>query len=53
MKFGELPNGWGLMAVRAGRLVVVRQAAKREPLPMDRSRLAALLRAVTKTAGAA
>jgi hypothetical protein len=50
VKPGELPAGWGLMAVRAGRLVVVRQAVKREPLPLDRSRLAALLRAVTKTA---
>lgn len=50
---GELPSGWGLMAVRGGRIVRVKQAPRREAEPLSLTRLAALLRAVVKTAGAA
>lgn len=49
---GELPRGWGLMAVRGEQLVVVKPAVHHDATPMNRSRLAALLRAVAKTAGA-
>jgi len=49
----ELPEGWGLMAVRDGKIVVVRPAPKRKPLPMTETRIAAFVRAVAKTAGAA
>lgn len=49
----ELPDGWGLMAVRSGKLVAVRSAPKRDALPLTPSRIAALLRAAVKTAGAA
>lgn len=48
----ELPDGWGLMAVRGDKLVAVRQAPKRDALPLTPTRMAALLRAVAKTAGA-
>lgn len=48
----ELPDGWGLMAVRAGKLFAVRPAPKREALPLTPSRIAALMRAAVKTAGA-
>jgi hypothetical protein len=50
---GELPDGWGLMAVRSDRLVVVKPAVLRDAKSMNRSRLAAFVRAVAKTAGAA
>ena len=49
----ELPDGWGLMAVRGGKLVAVRQAPRRKPLPLTETRIAAFVRAVAKTAGAA
>jgi hypothetical protein len=46
---GELPPGWGLMAVRGGRLVTVVQAPNlrrgKEPPPVSRSWLVCLLRA--------
>lgn len=48
----ELPEGWGLMAVRGDKLVAVRQAPRREALPLTPTRMAALVRAVVKTAGA-
>jgi hypothetical protein len=48
---GELPDDWGLMAVRGGLLRVVRKAPWREALPLPPTRLAALLRAVAQTAG--
>ena len=47
---GELPDGWGLMAVDDGVLTVVRRAARRDALPLTPTRLAALLRAVAQTA---
>jgi hypothetical protein len=47
VKPGELPEGWGLMAPRDGRLVVHVQAKRNvQVLPLTRSRNAALLRAV-------
>lgn len=48
----ELPEGWGLMAVRGDKLVAVRQAPKRKTLPMTETRIAAFMRAAVKTAGA-
>lgn len=50
---GELPDGWGLMAVQGSTLRVVRQAPRRNPALLSTTRLAALLRAVLKTAVAA
>lgn len=47
---GELPGDWGLMAMRSGRLAVVRKAPWQQALPMPPARLAALLRAVAQTA---
>lgn len=48
----ELPEGWGLMAVRGDKLVAVRSAPKRKTLPMSETRIAAFMRAAVKTAGA-
>jgi hypothetical protein len=53
VKEGELPEGWGLMAVRGDKLFAVRQAPERKPLPLTETRIAAFVRAVAKTAGAA
>ena len=47
---GELPDDWGLLAMRGAELAVVRPAPKRDAKPMPASRLAALLRAVAQTA---
>ena len=47
---GELPEGWGLMAMAGPALKVVRPAPRREAEPLTPSRLAALLRAVAQTA---
>lgn len=47
---GELPDAWGLMAMRSGRLAVIRKAPWQQALPMPPTRLAALLRAVAQTA---
>jgi hypothetical protein len=47
---GELPGGWGLMAMRGGRLAVIEKAARHDALPLPPTRLAALLRAVEGTA---
>lgn len=46
----DLPVGWGLMAVRGGRLIVVTQAPKLRPEPMPRHLLAPLLRSTAATA---
>ncbi len=46
----DLPGGWGLMALRAGKLWVVRPAPLTVPEPMPATMTAALLRAVAKTA---
>ena len=46
----DLPVGWGLMALRAGKLWVVRPASLLIPEPMPATMTAALLRAVAKTA---
>ena len=46
---GELPGGWGLMVLRAGRLTVKRQAPRRDAEPLPPTRLAALLRSVAQT----
>ena len=43
---GELPDDWGLMAMRGSLLTVVKKAPRRDALPMKATRLAALLRAV-------
>lgn len=48
---GELPDGWGLLAMRGDALKAVRKAAWREALPLPATRLAALLRAVAQDAG--
>lgn len=47
---GELPDGWGLLAMRGDGLKAVRKAAWREALPLPPTRLAALLRAVAADA---
>ena len=48
---GELPPGWGLMCAAGIRgLVARRPATGRQPEPLDPSAVAALLRAVAKTA---
>lgn len=41
---GELPPTWGLIAPRGDKLVIVKEAEKLSPQPMDRKFLAALLR---------
>jgi hypothetical protein len=46
---GELPEEWGLMAMRGDRLAVIEQAPRRDALPLPPTRLAALLRAVAQT----
>jgi hypothetical protein len=47
---GELPAGWGLLAPRGDQLVVVRSARRVPAQPLSRTRMAALVRAVAKTA---
>lgn len=46
----DLPDGWGLMDVSAGRLRVVVQAPKLDPLPVPKHLLATMLRATAVTA---
>jgi hypothetical protein len=48
---GELPEDWGLMAMRGERLSVITAAPRHDALPLPPTRLAALLRAVAQTAG--
>jgi len=50
VRAGELPPEWGLMAMRAGHLAVIRKAPWRQAVPLTPTRLAALLRAVAQTA---
>ncbi len=47
---GELPAGWGLMAMNGPYLRICKHAKRREAKPLTPSRLAALLRAVACTA---
>lgn len=47
---GELPGGWGLMAMTGGVLKAVVRAPRREAKPLTPMRLAPLLRAVAQTA---
>jgi hypothetical protein len=47
---GELPDGWGLMAMRGTQLAVIRQAPRRVAEPLYPSRLGGLLRAVAQSA---
>jgi hypothetical protein len=46
---GELPAGWGLMAMSGGVLKVAKPAPRRDAKPLPPSRLAGLLRAVAIT----
>jgi hypothetical protein len=52
VRAGELPDGWGLMAMNGPVLVTVRKAQKRKAEPMPPTRLAALLRAIAQTTAA-
>jgi hypothetical protein len=49
VKAGELPEDWGLLAMRGVSLAVVKAAPRREALPLTATRLAGLLRAVSQT----
>jgi hypothetical protein len=49
---GELPEQWGLIELRGGTLRQVKEAPARAALPLPPARLAALMRAVQKTAAA-
>lgn len=46
VKEGEMPPGWGLLAPRGSKLVMVRDALKRECQPLDRTFVAAVLRSI-------
>ena len=51
VKPGELPDGWGLMALgQGGALRMVRDAPILTPAPMPKKMLASLLRATVRTA---
>ena len=51
VKPGELPEGWGLIALdKRGSLRTVTSAPKLTPAPMPKKMLAGLLRATAKTA---
>lgn len=45
---GELPDGWGLLEARGGRLRVVAQAPALDPEPPPRGLVAALVRAAIR-----
>lgn len=49
----EIPEGWGWMIATMEGITVRRHAAKIEPIPMDRTFLAALLRSAGKADDAA
>jgi hypothetical protein len=49
VKAGELPDGWGLMAVSGERVRVLVKAPKLKPEPIGRDFIAPLLRAAMKT----
>jgi hypothetical protein len=48
---GELPDGWGLIVPRGGRLVATKRAVYSEADPMPLSRLAAFARAICVRGG--
>lgn len=50
VKDGELPPTWGLIVLNGKGLVIKQQAPALSPQPIDRSFLAGLLRAASKTA---
>lgn len=50
VKPGELPEGWGLMSLRGGRLQAVTAAPAVEAEPMPKTMMAALLRSTQVTA---
>jgi len=45
VRLDELPERWGLIEARPSRIATVAKAQRLEPLPLDRSFVAALLRA--------
>jgi hypothetical protein len=49
---GELPDGWGLLAIRGSRLVAKITAPSRSAGPIPAETIASLLNAVSKTAAA-
>ena len=49
---GELPGDWGLLALAGSGLRVISRAPRHDAEPLTPSRLAALMRAVAKTAAA-
>lgn len=53
VKPGELPDGWGLLALKGHRLVGHHEAPRQEAKPIDRRFLAALMRAASTGAGSA
>jgi hypothetical protein len=50
LRDGELPEGWGLLALAGKTLRAVKAAPRREAEPMPPTRLVALMRAVQATA---
>lgn len=48
---GELPDGWGLLVPRGGRLVAAVRAQRNEAKPLPLSRLAAFARAIAVRGG--
>lgn len=48
VKPGELPETWGLLVLRGGALVQVREAPKLDAAPLDRGFVAMLLRCATR-----
>lgn len=47
---GELPDGWGWLVVKGGKMSTISKAAKLEPQPVTRAFLAALLRRANEAA---
>jgi hypothetical protein len=50
VKTGELPKGWGLLALAGDALRMVHRAPRNDPQPLTRQMQACLLRATYKTA---
>lgn len=48
VKDGELPETWGMLALRGDKLVTVKEAPKLEPEPMTRSFIASMMRNAQK-----
>jgi len=44
VKEGELPETWGMLSPKKGRLSVVKKAKSLDPIPLDRNFVAAILR---------